>query len=51
MYKYLLDHNIKKKQLKEFPRDPCPPDIMGINYYVRSERFMNDRLDRYPPDL
>ena len=51
MYQYLLDHHIKQKELAEFRLNPCPPDIVGLNYYVRSERFMDDRLDRYPPDL
>ena len=29
--------------------DGCPPDIIGINHYVTSERFLDERLDRYPP--
>jgi dTDP-4-dehydrorhamnose reductase len=28
--------------------EPCPPDIIGINYYVTSERFLDHRPDRYP---
>jgi dTDP-4-dehydrorhamnose reductase len=28
--------------------DPCPPDILGINYYVAGERFLDERLSRYP---
>lgn len=34
--------------------DPCPPDIIGINYYPTSDRFLYDRLDAYaapPPDI
>jgi dTDP-4-dehydrorhamnose reductase len=27
---------------------PCPPDMIGINHYVTSDRFVDDRLDRYP---
>jgi dTDP-4-dehydrorhamnose reductase len=23
---------------------PCPPDVVGINYYVTSDRFLDDRL-------
>lgn len=30
---------------------PCPPNILGFNYYVTSERFLDDRLDRYSPAL
>jgi dTDP-4-dehydrorhamnose reductase len=28
--------------------DPCPPDIIGVNHYVTSDRFIDDRLERYP---
>jgi dTDP-4-dehydrorhamnose reductase len=28
--------------------DPCPPDIIGGNYYVTSERFLDHRRRRYP---
>src|SRR4051812_10925962 len=29
---------------------PCPPDIIGINYYLTSDRFLDDALARYPSD-
>ncbi|MFT8246201.1 family 1 glycosylhydrolase [Roseomonas sp. BN140053] len=28
--------------------DPCPPDILGINHYVTSDRFLDERLHLYP---
>lgn len=28
--------------------NPCPPDIIGVNHYVTSDRFVDHRLDRYP---
>ena len=30
---------------------PCPPDIMGLNYYLTSDRFLDERVDRYPRAL
>lgn len=27
---------------------PCPPGVIGLNHYVTSERYLDDRLDRYP---
>ena len=30
---------------------PCPPDLIGLNHYLSSERFLDHRLDRYPPEL
>ncbi|HZS59253.1 MAG TPA: family 1 glycosylhydrolase [Gemmatimonadaceae bacterium] len=29
----------------------CPPDIIGVNHYVTSERFLDERLDGYPESL
>ncbi len=26
----------------------CPPDILGFNYYVTGERFLDHRVNRYP---
>jgi dTDP-4-dehydrorhamnose reductase len=32
-----------------FLAEPCPPDIVGLNYYVTSDRYLDERLERYPP--
>ena len=34
--------------LEEFARNPCPPDVLGINHYLTSERFLDERLEHYP---
>ena len=28
---------------------PCPPDILGINHYLTSDRFLDERVQLYPP--
>jgi dTDP-4-dehydrorhamnose reductase len=28
---------------------PCRPDIIGINHYLTSDRFLDHRTDRFPP--
>jgi dTDP-4-dehydrorhamnose reductase len=28
--------------------DPCPPDIIGVNHYVTSDRFLDHRFEQYP---
>ena len=35
-------------ELDAFAERPCPPDVVGINHYLTSERFLDERLDRYP---
>jgi dTDP-4-dehydrorhamnose reductase len=27
---------------------PCPPDVLGINHYLTSDRFLDHRLELYP---
>lgn len=37
-------------RLRTIAADPCPPDVIGINHYLTSDRFLDHRLRRYPPD-
>jgi dTDP-4-dehydrorhamnose reductase len=37
-----------RPELEELASDPCPPDIVGLDYYPPSERFLDDRIERYP---
>ena len=41
-----LDYSLVQK-LHSLCENPCPPDIIGINYYVTSDRFLDDRIDLY----
>ncbi|MBC7879912.1 MAG: sugar nucleotide-binding protein [Anaerolineae bacterium] len=51
LWKYLLQEGASEAELEEFCLRPCPPDILGFNYYLTSERFLDDRLDLYPAAL
>lgn len=44
----LLKWGIGEAELEAFVEAPCPPDVMGINHYLTSDRFLDDRVDRYP---
>ena len=35
-------------ELLWFRDHPCPPDIIGVNYYITSERWLDHRRGRYP---
>ena len=28
---------------------PCPPDLVGLNYYLTSDRYLDEHVARYPP--
>ncbi|MFL6698887.1 MAG: family 1 glycosylhydrolase, partial [Vitreoscilla sp.] len=37
--------------LRQMLAEPCPPQIIGINAYATSERFLDERLELHPPHL
>ena len=39
---YLREHGASEAELLELANDPFPPDILGINYYITSERFLDE---------
>ncbi len=39
---------VGEAELEWFAENPCPPDIVGVNHYLTSERFLDERLHRYP---
>ncbi|MEA2761747.1 MAG: dTDP-4-dehydrorhamnose reductase [Gemmatimonadaceae bacterium] len=48
-WRYLLDNGATLSELESFLSDPCQPDIIGVNHYLTSERFLDDRVELYPP--
>ncbi len=48
LWHYLLSSGATVAELERFAAHPCPPDILGINYYLTSDRFLDERLERYP---
>ena len=48
MWSYLMAIGIKDEDLAFFTSNPCPPDILGVNYYVSSERYLDEETDNYP---
>ncbi len=51
LYRYMRDSGIPEGPILWFQDHPCPPDIIGINYYVTSDRFLDHRTERYSPQL
>jgi dTDP-4-dehydrorhamnose reductase len=49
LWKYFLGNGIEEQSLYFFLDNPCTPDIMGFNYYITSERYLDGNLKRYPP--
>jgi len=48
LWDYLRGQGIGEEELHVFSDEPLPPDILGINHYVTSERYLDERLTLYP---
>ncbi len=49
LYRYVLDvGNVAPEELAWLVRERCPPDLIGINYYFTSDRYLDERLDQHP---
>ncbi|WCT14924.1 family 1 glycosylhydrolase [Mucilaginibacter jinjuensis] len=48
LWDYLIEQGITTAELEFFTHNACPPDIIGINYYLTSERYIDEGKDDYP---
>jgi dTDP-4-dehydrorhamnose reductase len=51
LWDYLCANGAAAEELLALVDAPCPPSIVGINSYITSERFLDDRLALYPEHL
>ena len=48
LFDYLVASGIEPWELKGLCDRPCAPDLLGLNYYLTSDRHLDERLERYP---
>ena len=46
-WNYFISMGIETNELEFFLQHPCPPDIIGFNYYVTSERYLDEKTENY----
>lgn len=51
MFGHLRWLGFSEREIFFFAENPCPPAVIGVNHYVTSERFLDDRIEKYPPHL
>ena len=47
-WNYFISLGIDRSALQFFLDNPCPPVIAGFNYYVTSERYLDERIELHP---
>lgn len=48
LWDYLRGTGIADREFTWFREHPCVPDMIGVNYYITSERWLDHRISRYP---
>jgi dTDP-4-dehydrorhamnose reductase len=48
LWDYLTSTGIEASRFLWFRDNVCKPEIVGINYYITSERWLDHRVERYP---
>lgn len=48
MWEYFIWLGIRPDELDWFVQNQSAPDLLGINHYITSERFLDERTHRYP---
>lgn len=51
LYEYFLKNKISAEELSWFEMNPCPPDVIGINHYHLSNRFLDHKVNLYPEEF
>jgi dTDP-4-dehydrorhamnose reductase len=48
LYSYIRRSGMEESSLAAIADSPCPPDLIGANYYVTSDRFLDESIAQYP---
>jgi dTDP-4-dehydrorhamnose reductase len=51
LYPFLRRSGMTSADVEFFLEAACPPDVIGLNYYLTSDRFLDDALIEYPPSV
>lgn len=48
LFEFLQENGLGESEILWFSDNPSPPSVVGLNYYVTSDRFLDHRLELYP---
>jgi dTDP-4-dehydrorhamnose reductase len=51
MFAFLLAHGATEREIRYFSEQTCIPDMIGLNYYVTSDRYLEHRVHLYEPAM
>ena len=48
LWGFLRDEGFSAEEIGWFAESPVPPGVLGFNYYLTSDRYLDDRMELYP---
>jgi dTDP-4-dehydrorhamnose reductase len=48
LYAFVVAQGIEAAELERFRQEPCVPDVVGMNHYLTSERYLHYRMGAFP---
>ncbi|HEX6975813.1 MAG TPA: sugar nucleotide-binding protein, partial [Vicinamibacterales bacterium] len=48
LWEWLLRVGAPQADLEWIAANACPPDVVGLNYYLTSDRYLDECLDKFP---
>lgn len=48
LYQDFIQSGISRDELMWLEENPCPPDVIGLNHYFLSNRYLDQRLELFP---
>jgi dTDP-4-dehydrorhamnose reductase len=48
LHGFLIDADISQAEIEAFANGNARPDLIGVNHYLTSERFLDHRIELYP---
>jgi dTDP-4-dehydrorhamnose reductase len=51
MYQFMLKKGILEEDLNWFLENNCQPHVAGFNYYLTSERYLDEDMSKYPNEF
>lgn len=48
LWQWLRDSGADARLLSQMKEETCPPDVLGLNHYLTSNRYLDENMDAYP---
>jgi dTDP-4-dehydrorhamnose reductase len=51
LYSYLKESGLADEEMHWLKENKCPPDVIGVNHYLLSNRFLDHHIEKHPKEF